>query len=66
VALRALAVEYLEGVLPTQVRAKLWTVVDAPQPAATRVVSPEDALAALRTAVTLKGAPTPSSGDALD
>ena len=65
-ALRALAVEYLEGVLPSQLRAKLWAVVDAPQPSATRLVSPEDALAALRTAVTSRGMPTPSSDDALD
>ena len=47
-ALRSLAVEYLEGVLPAPLRAKLWALVDAaPRPAAERP-PPEEVLEELR------------------
>ncbi len=51
-SLRALAVEYLDGVLPSRLRTKLWAVVEAPAAPTASHASPEDALAALRTAVT--------------
>ena len=48
VALRSLAVEYLDGVLPEPLRAKLWALVDAaPRPTAERP-PPKEVLEELR------------------
>jgi hypothetical protein len=67
--LRALAIEYLDGILPTGIRSKLWVLMEArPDPAADRM-SPERALAELRESAEMQRLPptrpaTPSSGDA--
>ena len=71
VALRGLAVEYLDGVLPVPLRAKLWALVDAaPRPTAERP-PPEEVLEELRRSAQLPivrpdAAATPSSGDVLE
>jgi AAA family ATP:ADP antiporter len=69
--LRSLAVEYLDGVLPLNIRTKLWALVDAAPPARGEARSPEQALEELRKSASAQlpvvrpdAAATPSSDDA--
>jgi ATP:ADP antiporter, AAA family len=68
--LRGLAVEYLDGVLPANIRTKLWALINAAPPVPrAQPVPPERVLDELRRSAQLPvvskdGSVTPSSGDA--